>query len=43
MAQIEFHNKGNIITIHCKEDQEMEEIFNIFISKSNIKENEINH
>ena len=43
MAQIEFHNKENIITIECKVDQKMTEIFNIFISKTNIKENEINY
>ena len=43
MAQIEFHYEGNIITIKCQEDQKMAVIFDKFISKSNIKENEIKY
>ena len=42
MAEVEFHYKGKKIIIECKKDQKMSEIFNLFISKSNINENEIN-
>ena len=43
MAQVEFQYKGISTIIQCKEDQKMIEIINIFISKSNINENEINY
>ena len=43
MAQVEFHYKEIITIIQCKIDQKMTEIFNTFISKSNIKENEIKY
>ena len=43
MAQVEFLYEGNIITIKCQEDQKVADIFDKFISKSNIKENEIKY
>jgi hypothetical protein len=41
MAQVEFHYKGKITTIECQEDQKINDIFNKFISQSNINENSI--
>ena len=41
MAQVEFHYKGKITTIECQEDQKIDDIFNKFISQSNINENNI--
>ena len=42
MAQVEFQYEGINTIIECQEDQKISEIFNNFISKSDIKENEIN-
>ena len=42
MAEVEFHYNENKTIIKCREDQKISEIFNLFISKSNINENEIN-
>ena len=41
MAQVEFLYNGIICLIQCQEAQKMEDICNIFISKSNINENNI--
>ena len=41
MAQVEFHYKGITTTIECKVDQKIDDIFNKFISQSNINENNI--
>ena len=41
MAYVEFQYDGNKTTIQCQTDQKMFEICNNFLSKSNIKENEI--
>ena len=43
MAQVEFQYNGINTVIQCKEDQTMYEICNIYISKSNINENNINY
>ena len=43
MAQVEFLYKGTTTTIECQVDQKIADIFNTFISKSNINENEINY
>ncbi len=43
MAQVEFHYKGITTTIECKLEQKMDNIFNKFISKTIIKEKEINY
>ena len=41
MAKVEFNYKGNIITIQCKENQLMVDIYNTFMTKSNINEKDI--
>ena len=41
MAQVEFIYNGKICIIQCQENQKMTDICNIFMSKSNVKENEI--
>ena len=41
MAQVEFLYKGTTTTIECQVDQKIADIFNTFISKANINENEI--
>ena len=43
MAQVEFLYKGTTTTIECQVDQKIADIFNTFISKANINENEINY
>ena len=43
MAQVEFQYNGINTIIQCKEDQTMYEICNIYISKSNINENNIHY
>ena len=43
MAQVEFQYNSINTIIQCKEDQTMYEICNIYISKSNINENNINY
>ncbi len=43
MAQVEFQYNGINIVIQCNEEQKMNEICNNFITKSNIKEEEINY
>jgi len=43
MAQVEFQYDGISTIIQCKEDQNMSEICNNFITKSNINENNINY
>ena len=43
MAQVEFLYKGTTTTIECQVDQKIDGIFNTFISKANINENEINY
>ena len=42
MASVEFYYNGASTTIQCQENQTMEKICNAFITKSKIKENEIN-
>ena len=41
MAKVEFNYKGNIITIQCKENQLMVDIYNTFMTKSNINKKDI--
>ena len=41
MASVEFQYNGGITIIQCQENQKVEEICKSFITKSNIKENEI--
>ena len=43
MAQVEFQYDGISTIIQCNEDQNMSEICNNFITKSNINENNINY
>lgn len=43
MAQVEFHHKGIITTIHCQEDQKFEEICKSFLTSSQINEKGIHY
>ena len=43
MAEVEFQYNGISTIIQCKEDQTLNEICNIFISKSQINESNINY
>ena len=43
MAEVEFQYNGTKTVIQCKEGQKIGEIFDRFISKSNINENDINY
>ena len=42
MAQVEFNYNGTSTVIQCQEVQNMDEIFNNFLSKTHLDKNKIN-